>query len=33
MRMFESRLLGKVLGPKRNEVTGSGEDYTRRSFL
>jgi hypothetical protein len=31
--MFENRVLRKTFGPKRDEVTGSGEDYIRRSIL
>jgi len=27
MRMFESRVLRKIFGPKRDEVTGSGGDF------
>jgi hypothetical protein len=30
--MFENRVLRKVLGPKRYEVT-SGEDYIMKSFM
>jgi hypothetical protein len=33
VRMFENRVLRKILGPRRNEMTGSGEDYSRRSFI
>ena len=27
MRVFESRVLRKIFGPKREEVTGSGGDF------
>jgi hypothetical protein len=33
LRVFENRVLRRILGSKRNEVTGSGEDYTTRSFM
>jgi hypothetical protein len=32
LRVFENRLLRKIFGPKRDEVTGDGEDYTMRSI-
>jgi hypothetical protein len=32
LRVFENRVLRKVLGPKRYEVT-SGEDYIMKSFM
>jgi hypothetical protein len=32
-RVFESRVLKKIFGPKRGEVTGSIEDYITRSFM
>ena len=32
MRVFEDRVLRNILRPRRGEVTGSGEDYIRRSF-
>ena len=32
-RVFESRVLKKIFGPKRGEVTGSREDYITRSFI
>jgi hypothetical protein len=28
----ENRVLRKIFGPKRDVVTGDGEDYTMRSF-
>jgi hypothetical protein len=33
MRVFEDRELGNILRPKRDEVTGSGENYITRSFM
>jgi hypothetical protein len=33
LRVFEDRVLRKICGPKRDEVTGSGEDYIMRSFM
>jgi hypothetical protein len=31
--VFENRVLRKVFGPKRDEVTGSGENYIIRSLM
>jgi hypothetical protein len=33
LRVFENRVLRKIFEPKRNEVTGSGENYITRSFM
>ena len=33
LRGFENRVLRRLFGPKRDEVTGSGEDYITRSFM
>jgi hypothetical protein len=33
LRMFENRVLRRMYGPKRDEVTGSGENYTLRSLM
>ena len=33
VRVFENRVLGKVFGPKRDEVTGNGENYIMRSLV
>jgi hypothetical protein len=33
LRVFENRVLRRIFGPKRDEVTGSGEDYITRSFM
>jgi len=33
LRVFESRVLRKILGPKRDEVTGPGENYIIRSLM
>jgi hypothetical protein len=32
LRVFENRVLRKVFGPKRDEVTGGGENCVMRSF-
>jgi len=32
LRVFENRVLRRVFGPKRDEVTGNGENYIRRSL-
>jgi hypothetical protein len=32
MRVFENRVLRRVYGPKRDEVTGNGENYITRSL-
>jgi hypothetical protein len=31
--LFENRVLKKIFGPKRSDVTGSRENYTKRSFM
>jgi len=31
--VFESRVLRKIVVPKRGEITGSGENYIMRSLL
>jgi hypothetical protein len=31
LRAFENRVLRRIFGPKVDEVTGSGENYTMRS--
>ena len=31
--MFENRVLRRVFGPKRDEVTGNGENYIMRSLV
>ena len=33
LRVFENRVLRRVFGPKRDEVTGNGENYIMRSFV
>jgi hypothetical protein len=33
LRVFENRVLRRIFGPKRVEVTGCGEDYVTRSFM
>jgi hypothetical protein len=31
LRVYENRVLRRIIGPKRNEVTGNGENYIMRS--
>jgi hypothetical protein len=31
--VFENRVLMRIFGPKRDEVTGSGENFILRSFM
>jgi hypothetical protein len=31
LRVFENRVLRRIFGPKREEVTENGENYTMRS--
>jgi hypothetical protein len=33
LRVFENRVLRRIFGPKRDEVTGNGENYTTRSLM
>jgi hypothetical protein len=33
LRVFENRMLRRIFGPKRDEVTGGGENYIMRSFI
>ena len=33
LRVFENRVLRKVFGSKRDEVTGNGENYKMRSLV
>ena len=33
LRVFENRVLRRVFGSKRDEVTGSGENYIMRSLM
>jgi hypothetical protein len=33
LRVFENRVLKRVFGPKRDEVTGIGENYIMRSLM
>jgi len=32
-RVFENGVLKRIFGPKRDEVTGSGENYIMRSLM
>ena len=33
LRVFENRVLRRVFGPKRGEVTGNGENYIMRNLV
>jgi len=33
LRVFENSVLKRILGPKRDEVEESGENYMRRSLM
>jgi hypothetical protein len=33
LKVFENRVLRRMFGPKREEVTGNGENYTMRSLM
>jgi hypothetical protein len=33
LRVFENRVLRRVFGPKRDEVSGNGENYIMRSLV
>ena len=33
LRVFENRMLRRIFGPKRDEVTGNGESYITRSLV
>jgi hypothetical protein len=33
MRVFENRVLRRIFGPKRDDVTGGGEDYIARNLM
>jgi len=33
LRVLEKRVLGRIFGPKRDEVKGSGENYIMRSLM
>ena len=33
VRVFENRMLRRIFGPKRDEVTGNGENYIMRSLV
>ena len=33
LRVFENRVLRRVFGPKRDEVTGDGEHYIMKSLV
>jgi len=33
LRVSENRVLRRIFGPKRDEVTGSGENYAKMSLM
>jgi len=33
LRVFENRVLRRIFGPKKDEVTGSGENYIMSSLM
>jgi hypothetical protein len=33
LRVFENRVLRRILGPKKGELQGNGEEYIARSFI
>jgi len=33
LRVFENRVLRRIFGPKRDEVTGNGENYIMRNVI
>jgi hypothetical protein len=33
LKILENRVLRRIFGPKRDGVTGGGENYTTRSFV
>jgi hypothetical protein len=33
LRVFENRVLRRIFGPKKDEVTGCGENFIMRSFV
>jgi hypothetical protein len=33
LRVFENRVLSKIFGTERNDVTGVAEEYTKESFM
>ena len=33
LRVFENRVLRRIFGPKRDEITGNGETYIMRSLM
>jgi hypothetical protein len=33
LNVFENRVLRRVFGPKRDEITGNGENYIMRSLM
>jgi hypothetical protein len=33
LRVFENRMLKRIIGPKRDKVTENGENYTMRSLM
>jgi hypothetical protein len=33
LRVFENRVLRRIFGPKRDEITGSRENFIMRNFM
>jgi hypothetical protein len=33
LRVFENRVLRRIFGPRRDEVTGKGGNFTRRNLM
>jgi len=33
LRVFENRVLRRIFGPEKDDVTGSGENYRTRSLM
>ena len=33
LRVFENRVLGRIFEPKRDEVTGGGENFITRNLM
>jgi hypothetical protein len=33
LRVFENKVLSRIFGPKKNEVTGGGENCVKRKYM
>ena len=33
LRVFQNRVVRRILGPKRDEITGNGENYKMKSLM